>query len=96
MGRWFESLWRHHVISLCKTCYTLSSTGTTQDMSRHDRFFFDWNVKYQLQIIEVNSCSVLVCYKGLLFGVGSMMELSNVLFSSQYWFNLDNQGNVAT
>ena len=23
--------------------------------------FFDWDVKYQLQIIEVNSCSVLVC-----------------------------------
>ena len=23
--------------------------------------FFDWDVKYQLRIIEVNSCSVLVC-----------------------------------
>ena len=31
-----------------------------QDMSRHDQFF-DWDVKYQLRIIKVNSCSVLVC-----------------------------------
>ena len=23
--------------------------------------FFDWDVKYQLKITEVNSCSVLVC-----------------------------------
>ena len=43
-----------------KTRYTLFSTSTTQDMSRHDRFF-DWDVKYQLKITEVNSCSVLVC-----------------------------------
>ena len=25
-----------------------------------------------------------------------MMELSDVLFSAKYWFNLDGQGNVAT
>ena len=59
-GRWFEYLWRHHVISLCKRRYTLFSTGTTRqcpDMTD----FFDWDVKYQLRIIEVNSCSVLVC-----------------------------------
>ena len=35
-------------------------------------------------------------FKGLLFGEGSMMELSNVIFSAKYWFNLDGQGNVAT
>ena len=24
-------------------------------------YFLDWDVKYQLRIIEVNSCPVLVC-----------------------------------
>ena len=30
------------------------------------------------------------------FGEGSMMELSNVLFSAEYWFSLVGQGNVGT
>ena len=29
----FESLWRHHIVSLCKTGFTLFSTGSTQETS---------------------------------------------------------------
>ena len=47
IGCWFESLWRHHIVSLCKTRYTLFSTGSTKETSGPDWKFLDWHGRIQ-------------------------------------------------